>query len=67
MQVVQVLARMRPQFSFSLTRKHAPPLLGLVGMAIALPPPTITELVIDSDMFVTRLTPELKVSYCEPR
>jgi len=48
-------------------RKQLPPLLGLVGMAIALPPPTITELIIDNDMFVTRLSPQLKVTYCEPR
>ncbi len=66
-QVVQVLVHMRPQFSFSLTRKHPPPLLGLVGLAIALPPPTINELLIDNDMFVTRLSPEFKVIYCEPR
>ena len=66
-QVVQILTHMRPQFSFSLTRKHPPPLLGLVGLAIALPPPTINELLIDSDMFVTRLSPNFKVIYCEPR
>ena len=47
--------------------KQLPPLLGMVGVAIALPPPTITELVIDNDMFVTRLSPQLKVTYCEPR
>ncbi len=65
--MVQFITHMRPQFSFSLTRKHPPPLLGLVGLAIALPPPTINELLIDSDMFVTRLSPNFKVIYCEPR
>ena len=53
--------------SFSLPRKHPSPLLGCVGVAIALPPPTITELLLTADMFVTRLSPDLNVIYCEPR
>jgi neuronal PAS domain-containing protein 1/3 len=66
--VVQIVAHLRPQMSFPTSpRKQLPPLLGLVGVAIALPPPTITELIIDNDMFVTRLSPQLKVTYCEPR
>jgi len=66
--VVQIVAHLRPQVSFpSSPMKQLPPLLGMVGVAIALPPPTITELVIDNDMFVTRLSPQLKVTYCEPR
>ncbi|XP_055880355.1 protein trachealess-like isoform X1 [Biomphalaria glabrata] len=43
-----------------------PPLLGLVGMAIALPPPTITELRLEQDTFITRLSPDFKIIYCEP-
>jgi len=67
-QVVQIVAHLRPQVSFPASpMKQLPPLLGMVGVAIALPPPTITELVIDNDMFVTRLSPQLKVTYCEPR
>ena len=66
--VVQIVAHLRPQVSFATSPlKQLPPLLGMVGVAIALPPPTITELVIDNDMFVTRLSPQLKVTYCEPR
>ena len=67
LQVVHILSHMRPQVSFNMARKHPPPILGLVGLAIALPPPTITELVIDNDMFVSRLSPEFNVMYIEPR
>jgi len=66
--VVQIVAHLRPQVSFaSSPMKQLAPLLGMVGVAIALPPPTITELVIDNDMFITRLSPQLRVTYCEPR
>ncbi|GFS11756.1 protein trachealess [Elysia marginata] len=40
--------------------------MGMVGMAIALPPPSITELRLELDTFITRLTPDFKVVYCEP-
>ncbi|CAH1791756.1 unnamed protein product [Owenia fusiformis] len=66
--VVHIMGHMRPQMVFSLTRKQAPPpLLGFVGLAIALPPPTVNEILIDNDMFVTRLGPDFKVLHCEPR
>ncbi|RUS89142.1 hypothetical protein EGW08_003085 [Elysia chlorotica] len=40
--------------------------MGMVGMAIALPPPTITELRLELDTFITRLSPDFKIVYCEP-
>ncbi|BFZ12309.1 hypothetical protein BsWGS_15348 [Bradybaena similaris] len=43
-----------------------PPPLGFVAMAIALPPPTITEMRLEVDTFITRMTPDFKVVYCEP-
>ncbi|CAI9724474.1 protein trachealess-like isoform X2 [Octopus vulgaris] len=64
--VVHIMASLRSHMSFPMGRKHPPSLLGLVGMAIALPPPTITELRIDSDIFITRLSPDFTVLYCEP-
>lgn len=36
-------------------------------MAIALPPPTVNELPLDSDMFVSRLNQSFQVTYVEPR
>lgn len=78
-QVVHILGTLRPQSAYGASRAGAqvngtgakssssePPLLGLVGMAIALPPPTITELRLELDTFITRLTPDFKVIYCEP-
>lgn len=63
--VVMIVGRFRKQLSFDLGRKSGASLFGLVGMAIALPPPTITELRIEADTFIMRLTPQLNVSYCE--
>ncbi|XP_013406577.1 protein trachealess-like [Lingula anatina] len=65
--VVHILAHMRPQFSFSVNRKHPPHLIGIVGIALALPPPTISELRMENDTFVTRLGLDFTVSYCEPK
>ncbi|GFQ76112.1 protein trachealess [Trichonephila clavata] len=66
--VVLVLSHMRPQYNFSASsRKQTPQLMGLVGLAIALPPPSVNELRLESDMFVTRLTFDFRISHCEPR
>uniref|UniRef100_UPI00358E088C neuronal PAS domain-containing protein 3-like n=1 Tax=Myxine glutinosa TaxID=7769 RepID=UPI00358E088C len=43
------------------------PVLGLVALAHALPPPTVSEIRVDSQMFVTRLNLDLKIIYCESR
>ncbi|XP_071078929.1 protein trachealess-like isoform X1 [Haliotis cracherodii] len=64
--VVHIVGQHRPQFSFSVNRKHPPPVLGFIALGIALPPPTITELRIDNDTFVMRLSPDFKIIYCEP-
>ncbi|CAG2226981.1 NPAS1_3 [Mytilus edulis] len=63
--VVYVTAHFRPQMCFNLNRKSTTQYLGLVGIAIALPPPTITELRIESDTFSMRLSPNLKIIYCD--
>ena len=60
-----IVGRFRKQMSFGLGRKSGGPLFGFVGLAIALPPPTITELRIEADTFIMRLTPQFKVIYCE--
>ncbi|XP_041353055.1 protein trachealess-like [Gigantopelta aegis] len=64
--VVHVLGQHRSQFSYNMNRKHTTPVLGMVCIGVALPPPTITELRIDNDTFVMRLSPQFKVVYCEP-
>ncbi|CAG5136374.1 unnamed protein product, partial [Candidula unifasciata] len=55
-----------PSTNSNSNSSEAPPLLGMVGMAIALPPPTITELRLELDTFITKLSPDFKVIYCEP-
>lgn len=41
--------------------------LGIVAVAIALPPLTMTELQLESDSYITRLSSDLTVTYCEAR
>nr|CAG4651732.1 EOG090X0484 [Triops cancriformis] len=65
--VVMVLCRLRPQSQFANNSKSSPQLLGLVALAIALPPPTIHELRLEPDMFVTRLSFDFRIAHCEPR
>lgn len=66
-QVVLLLCRLRPQYTFSHTRKSAPPLIGMVGLAIALPPPSVHEIRLETDMFVTRINFDFRIAHCEPR
>ncbi|XP_030239964.1 protein trachealess isoform X3 [Drosophila navojoa] len=65
--VVLLLCKLRPQYTFSHTRKAQPPLLGMVALAIALPPPSVHEIRLECDMFVTRVNFDLRVAHCEPR
>ncbi|CAB0021052.1 unnamed protein product, partial [Nesidiocoris tenuis] len=66
-QVVLLLCRLRPQYQFSHNRKTPPPLLGMVSLAIALPPPSVHEIRLESDMFITRLNFDFTIAHCEPR
>ncbi|KAG8188194.1 hypothetical protein JTE90_021217 [Oedothorax gibbosus] len=75
--VVLVLSHLRPQYSFAQQSQRSSSkgaglaggvsVLGMVALAIALPPPSINEVRLESDMFVTRLTFEFRVAHCEPR
>ncbi|XP_047102609.1 protein trachealess-like [Schistocerca piceifrons] len=65
--VVLVLSRLRPQYTFSHARKSSPPLLGMVAIAMALPPPSVHEIRLESDMFVTRINFDFRIAHCEPR
>lgn len=40
---------------------------GFIGLAIALPPPSVHEVRLESDMFVTRLSFDFKILHCEPK
>ncbi|XP_037032208.1 protein trachealess isoform X5 [Bradysia coprophila] len=65
--VVLMLCRLRPQYTFSHTRKSQPPLLGMVALAIALPPPSVHEIRLECDMFVTRINFNFTIAHCEPK
>ncbi|XP_045503905.1 protein trachealess isoform X1 [Colias croceus] len=64
--VVLMLCRLRPQYTFSHSRKSPPSLLGMVALAIALPPPSVHEIRLESDMFVTRINFDFRIAHCEP-
>lgn len=66
-QVILMLCKMRPQYSFSHNRKSPPPLLGMVALAIALPPPSVHEIRLECDMFVTRINFDFRIAHCEPK
>lgn len=41
--------------------------MGMVGLAIALPPPSVHEIRLESDMFVTRINFDFRIAHCEPK
>ena len=66
--VVNIVAHLRPE----MLRRHLQSganqkIIGLVAIAIALPPPSINELRLEPDMFVTRHTLDFKIVHCEQR
>ena len=64
--VVLLLGKLRPAYSLS-TKKNNPTVMGFIGLAIALPPPSVHEVRLESDMIVTRLTFDFKIAHCEPK
>ncbi|XP_032819602.2 neuronal PAS domain-containing protein 3-like isoform X2 [Petromyzon marinus] len=66
--VIHVTGRLRVRLPLSHALPPSPtPLLGLVALAHALPPPALSEVRVDCHMFVTRLDLDLKIVYCENR
>merc|ERR1719412_3047830 len=65
--VVLLLGKMRPQYSYPHTKKSAAPIMGFIGLAIALPPPSVHEVRLETDMFVTRLSFDFKIAHCEAK
>ncbi|OCT68735.1 neuronal PAS domain-containing protein 3 isoform X2 [Xenopus laevis] len=65
--VIHVTGRLRLRVSLSHGRSGAGQVMGLVVVAHALPPPTINEVRIDCQMFVTRVNMDLNIIYCENR
>ncbi|CAO1376558.1 unnamed protein product [Diamesa hyperborea] len=65
--VVLLICHLRPQHSFTSNKKSQPPLLGMVALAIALPSPSVHEIRLECDMFVTRINFDFRISHCEPK
>ncbi|XP_043929824.1 neuronal PAS domain-containing protein 3 isoform X2 [Protopterus annectens] len=65
--VIHITGRLRLRMSLSHGRTIPNQIMGLVVVAHALPPPTINEVRIDCQMFVTRVNMDLNIVYCENR
>ena len=66
-QVIHVTGRLRIRMALTHGRSVPNQIMGMVVVAHALPPPTINEVRIDCQMFVTRVNMDLKIVYCENR
>ncbi|CAO1416359.1 unnamed protein product [Diamesa serratosioi] len=65
--VVLLICHLRPQHSLNSDKKSQSPVLGMVALAIALPPPSVHEIRLECDMFVTRINLDFRISHCEPK
>ncbi|CAM4670617.1 unnamed protein product [Lepidochelys olivacea] len=66
--VIHVTGRLRPRLpSFSHAHSVLSRVLGLVALAHTLPPSTLSEVRIESHMFVFRVNMDLQIVYCESR
>uniref|UniRef100_UPI00358E666D neuronal PAS domain-containing protein 3-like n=1 Tax=Myxine glutinosa TaxID=7769 RepID=UPI00358E666D len=65
--VIHVTGRLRVRASLPYNPSAPIQAMGLVALAHALPPPTMNEIRIDCQMFVTRLNFDLKIVHCESR
>lgn len=66
--VVHIVAHLRQEMiRRQATTQLNTKIIGLVAIAIALPPPSINELRLEPDMFVTRHSLDLKILHCEQR
>uniref|UniRef100_A0A4W5RH66 Neuronal PAS domain protein 3 n=1 Tax=Hucho hucho TaxID=62062 RepID=A0A4W5RH66_9TELE len=63
--VIHVTGRLRIRMALTHSRSVPIQIMGMVVVAHALPPPTINEVRIDCQMFVTRVHMDLNIVYCE--
>ena len=61
------MGKLRRLFHEDSPSRNPASVMGFIGLAIALPPPSVHEVRLESDMFVTRLTFDFKVAHCEPK
>ncbi|XP_032872752.1 neuronal PAS domain-containing protein 3-like, partial [Amblyraja radiata] len=65
--VIHVTGRLRPRLSLPHTRAVPTRFMGMVALAHTLPPSTINEVRIECHMFVSRVSLDLQIIYCENR
>nr|XP_023689351.1 neuronal PAS domain-containing protein 3 [Paramormyrops kingsleyae] len=65
--VIHITGRLRIRMALTHNRSVPNQIMGMVVVAHALPPPTINEVRIDCQMFVTRVNMDLNIVYCENR
>lgn len=65
--MIHITGRLRIRMALTHSRSVPNQIMGMVVVAHALPPPTINEVRIDCQMFVTRVNMDLKIVYCENR
>ncbi|XP_051941218.1 neuronal PAS domain-containing protein 3 isoform X2 [Hippocampus zosterae] len=65
--VIHATGRLRTRMAPTHGSSAPEHIMGMVVVAHALPPPTINEVRIDCQMFVTRVNMDLKIVYCENR
>uniref|UniRef100_A0A671PHP9 Neuronal PAS domain-containing protein 3-like n=1 Tax=Sinocyclocheilus anshuiensis TaxID=1608454 RepID=A0A671PHP9_9TELE len=65
--VIHITGRLRIRMALTHSRSVPNQIMGMVVVAHALPPPTINEVRIDCQMFVTRVNMDLNIVYCENR
>ncbi|XP_041035145.1 neuronal PAS domain-containing protein 1 [Carcharodon carcharias] len=65
--VIHVTGRLRSRISLPHTRAVPTGFMGMVALAHTLPPSTINEVRIECHMFVSRVSLDLQIIYCENR
>ncbi|XP_067830935.1 neuronal PAS domain-containing protein 1 [Heptranchias perlo] len=65
--VIHVTGRLRARISLPHARAVPTRLMGMVALAHTLPPSTINEVRIECHMFVSRVSLDLQIIYCENR
>ncbi|XP_057199977.1 neuronal PAS domain-containing protein 3 isoform X3 [Triplophysa rosa] len=65
--VIHITGSLRIRMALTHSRSVPNQIMGMVVVAHALPPPTINEVRIDCQMFVTRVNMDLNIIFCENR
>ncbi|XP_071832321.1 uncharacterized protein [Apostichopus japonicus] len=65
--VIHITGSLRPRVNPAEYNTQNPEILGFVGLAVALPPPTFNELKLEPTCFVCKVGVDFKITYCDDR